>query len=50
MNTDRATDCDVCTSPIPFGTLAWLRHKGRDEESNLPVVVVVCDACHEEGK
>lgn len=47
---ERATDCDVCFDPIPFGTLCWMRHKARDAETNLPVVAVVCNACHEAGK
>lgn len=42
--TARSTDCDVCREPIPFGTLCWLRHTGRKDESG-PVVVVVCDGC-----
>lgn len=42
---ERATDCDVCFEPIPFGTLFWLRHKRRDAETGLPVVVVICGAC-----
>lgn len=46
---ERASDCDICHEPIPFGTLCWMRHKGRDAESNLPVVVLLCDACHEEN-
>lgn len=46
---ERATDCDVCFKPIPYGTRCWLRHKARDPETNLPVVAVVCDACHEEN-
>jgi hypothetical protein len=43
-----ATGCDVCFEPIPFGTRCWLRHKAKDAETGLPVVAVVCDACHEE--
>lgn len=43
---ERATDCDICYEPIPFGTLAWLRHKGRDEDGR-PVVAVICNDCHD---
>lgn len=38
--------CDVCGKDIPFGVQCWMVTTGLDQDLKVPIVKMICNACH----